>query len=397
MRVRRSGSCWPGVRIGRIIRNYRNASRIVFVTITTLCIATACASDETLSAELVDALGSATFTQPVEVGAYPDGRIFVAERGGQVWLVTEEGTRSPFGDLGPLVETERGEGLLSLALDPGFAETGWVWAYYFAAEEPWRSVLSRFEVLDGQIALESELVVLELGQPGFNQNGGAVRFDAEGHLYLSVGDGSASMDPFDQGQDPSTLLATVLRLDVSMASVAEPYRVPPSNPFLDDAAVRPEIFAYGFRNPWRMSIDLESGDIWLGDVGVSNAEEIDRVEAGGNYGWSVFEGTHCLGRACDDAGLTAPVYEYPHDDARCAVVGGVVYRGDAIGHLGGRYVFGDLCSGEIWALTGDAEPTLLADLDGMLATFGVDEDGEILVADYQGGGIYRLVEDRSED
>jgi glucose/arabinose dehydrogenase len=292
-------------------------------------------------------MGDATFAQPVEVGAYPGGRVFVAERGGQVWLVTDSGARSPLGDFGPIVEAERGEGLLSLALDPRFAETGWVWAYYFAAEEPWRSVLSRFEVLDGRIALESELAVLEIEQPGFNQNGGAVRFDREGYLYLSVGDGSASMDPFDQGQDTSTLLATVLRLDVSAASEVERYRVPRSNPFVDDVTVRPEIFAYGFRNPWRMTIDLESGDIWLGDVGVSNAEEIDRVEAGGNYGWSVFEGTRCLGRECDDEGLTAPIYEYPHDESRCAAVGGVVYRGDALDHLDGVYLFGDLCSGEI--------------------------------------------------
>ena len=384
-------------RAARIIRNYRNAFRIVSLTITSLGIAAACASEAVPSVQLVDAVGGATFDQPVEVGAYPDGRIFVAERDGQVWLVTDEGARSPLGDFGPIVEADRGEGLLSLALDPGFTETGWVWAYYFAAEEPWRSVLSRFEVLDGRIALESEFVVLEIEQPGFNQNGGAVRFDGEGYLYLSVGDGSASMDPFDQGQDTSTLLATVLRLDVSAASDAEPYRIPPTNPFVDDITARPEIFAYGFRNPWRMSIDRASGAIWLGDVGVSNAEEIDRVEAGGNYGWSVFEGTHCLSRECDGEGLTAPVHEYSHGESRCAVVGGVVYRGEAIDHLDAAYLFGDLCSGEIWALTGSAEPTLLADLDGMLVTFGVDEDGEVLVADYQGGGVYRLVQGRSRD
>ncbi len=344
---------------------------------------------------LETALDGLTFSQPVEIGAHPDGGVFVAERGGRVWLVDEEGARSLLGDLAPLVEAERGEGLLSFAFDPDFGEDRWVWAYYFAAAEPWRSVLARFEVVDGRVALDTELVVLEMAQPGFNQNGGAVRFDGEGYLYLSVGDGSASTDPFDQGQDTTTLLATVLRLDVSAASEAEPYRVPPSNPFVDDMTVRPEIFAYGFRNPWRMSIDPVSGDIWLGDVGFSNAEELDRVEAGGNYGWSILEGTHCLARQCDETGLTPPVYEYPHEEGRCAAVGGVVYRGDAIEHLDGAYVFGDLCSGEIWALMGDDGPTLLADLDGMLVTFGVDEDGEVLVADYEGGGVYRLVEDRA--
>ncbi len=344
------------------------------------------------------------FSQPVEVGAFPDGRSFVVEREGRIWLASEAGERSLLADLGPLVEARRGEGVLSMALDPSFDDTGWAWVYYFAADEPWRSVLARFEVGDGQMDLTSELVVLEMEQPGFNQNGGAIRFDAEGYLYLSVGDGSASTDPFDQGQDPSTLLATVLRLDVSASSAAEPFRVPPSNPFVGQEGFRSEIFAYGFRNPWRMSIDHASGDIWLGDVGFSNAEELDLVEAGGNYGWSVFEGTHCLARDCDapPEAFVPPVYEYPHTEGRCAAVGGVVYRGEAIAGLEGRYLFGDLCSGEIWALPREGQdseiaPTLLADLDGMLVTFGVDADGEVLVADYQGGGIYRLVEDAGGD
>ncbi|MCA9847600.1 MAG: PQQ-dependent sugar dehydrogenase, partial [Dehalococcoidia bacterium] len=158
------------------------------------------------------------------------------------------------------------------------------------------------------------------------------------------------------------------------------------------------IFAYGFRNPWRMSIDLEDDTVWLGDVGFSNAEEVDRVEAGGNYGWSVLEGSHCLNATdCPSEGFAPPLYEFPHTEGRCAAVGGLVYRGDAIEGLGGRYVFGDLCTGQIWALPRSARagddivPLLLADLDGMLVTFGVDADGEVLVADYEGGGIYRLV------
>lgn len=368
-----------------------------------------CGAEEIPSVTLEPALGGLAFSEPVEVGAYPGGgvdgeRVFVAERGGRIWVATEDGEQALLGDLAPLVEAELGEGLLSVALDPAFEENGRLWAYYFAAEEPWRTVLARFEVVDDAVVIESELVVLEMGQPGFNQNGGAIRFDAAGYLYLSVGDGSASTDPFDQGQDTSTLLATVLRLDVSAASEAEPYRLPPSNPFVGEAGVRPEIYAYGFRNPWRMSIDQPSGGIWLGDVGFTNAEEINLVEAGGNYGWSVLEGTRCLGRpGCETAGFAPPVFEYAHDEGRCAAVGGLVYRGDALDGLRGRYLFGDLCSGEIWALTGDAsdaaggdvegEPLLLADLDGMLVTFGVDGAGEVLVVDHQGGGVYRLVEE----
>ena len=395
-RVRAAATAWGSIRTARTIRSFCKGFAVVVLA----CLLAACRAEEPPRAGLVPALGGVAFAQPVELGALPDGRIFVVEREGQVWFASEDGKRSLIADLASRVEARRGEGVLSMALDPSFEESGWVWIYYFAADEPWRSVLARFEVVDDQINLGSELVVLEMEQPGFNQNGGAIRFDGQGYLYLSVGDGSASTDPFEQGQDPSTLLATVLRLDVSASSSAEPYRVPPSNPFVGQAGFRPEIFAYGFRNPWRMSIDGPSGEIWLGDVGFSNAEEIDLLEAGGNYGWSVFEGTHCLARDCDAAPETfvPPVYEYPHTEGRCAVVGGLIYRGEAIAGLGGHYLFGDLCSGEIWALPqrrSDIEvvPVLLAELDGMPVTFGFDADGEVLIADYQWGVIYRLVQE----
>ncbi|MEX2372285.1 MAG: PQQ-dependent sugar dehydrogenase, partial [Dehalococcoidia bacterium] len=317
-------------------------------------LAVACGVDgprEPASVRLVPALGGAVFDWPVEIGAYPDGRLFVAEQGGRAWLVTADGDRAPLLDLRARVDAERGEGLLSLALDPGFEENGRLWAFYFASGDPPRAVLARFEVRDGAADLDSELVVLEVEQPGFNQNGAAVRFGTDGMLYLSLGDGSASADPFDQGQDPSTLLATVLRIDVRASTEAEPYRVPDDNPFLGEPGVRPEIYAYGFRNPFRMDIDAATGEIWLGDVGISAAEEVNRVEAGGNYGWSVVEGERCLDRTeCDQSAFVAPVLTYGHEEGRCAVIGGVVYRGDAIAGLAGRYLYADLCSGEVWAL-----------------------------------------------
>ncbi|MGE3961692.1 MAG: sorbosone dehydrogenase family protein [Dehalococcoidia bacterium] len=378
-------------------------ARAAFSLTIALLLLAGCGADEP-RAGLVPALGGALFTAPVEVGAYPGDRVFVAERGGHIWLADagdQGGEPVLLGDLGPIVEARLGEGLLSVALGPRFEETRHLWAYYFAAEEPWRTVLARFDVGDGGLDLATELVVLELEQPGFNQNGGAIRFDADGYLYLSVGDGSASTDPFEQGQDTTTLLATVLRLDVRNASEAQPYAVPEDNPFVGRPDVRAEIYAFGFRNPWRMSIDHPSGAIWLGDVGFSNAEEVNRVQAGGNYGWSILEGARCLdARDCDAAALDPPVHQWAHEEGRCAAVGGLVYRGSAIEDLAGRYLFGDLCSGEIWALRGDiepdgtaaaVEPLLLADLDGMLVTFGVDGNGEVLVADHRGGGIYRLV------
>lgn len=381
----------------RVMRARAGLTILAAAALALLAAPVAACSDADARVRLDPALAGARFDAPVEVGAYED-RVFVAERGGRVWLASDGDDPALLGDLSALVEADRGEGLLSFALDPSFAATGHTWAYYFAAAEPWRTVLARFEVQDGALDLASELVVLELPQPGFNQNGGAIRFDSQGDLYLSVGDGSASTDPFHQGQDTTTLLATVLRLNVREASTASPYRIPESNPFVGGEGGRPEIFAFGFRNPWRMSIDLETDEIWLGDVGFANAEEIDRVEPGGNYGWSILEGSDCLGgRECSDEGFVPPVHEYAHTDGRCAAVGGVVYRGRAIAGLDGRYLFGDLCSGEIWALprgagVGDgAEPLLLADLDGMLVTFGVEADGEVLVVDHEGGGVYRLV------
>ncbi|MPZ98973.1 MAG: hypothetical protein GEU80_06460 [Dehalococcoidia bacterium] len=336
--------------------------------------------------------GGAQFDRPVEVGVYPGDRYFVAEQPGVVHLIKVANESSVLLDIRDRADIEKGEGLLSFALDPAFEANGHVWVYYFTREAS-RSVLSRFTVTGDAADTESELRVLVFEQPGYNQNGGAVRFGPDGMLYLSVGDGSASTDPFEQGQDLSTLLATVIRIDVREASEAERYRVPPDNPLLTTDGAAPEIWAYGFRNPWRMAFDAESGDLWLGDVGVSDAEEVNRVARGGNYGWSVVEGDRCLDPRieCDTSAFEAPVYTYPHDQGRCAVTGGVIYRGEALPALDGYYLFSDFCSGEVSALPpGESEPRVLTAGGGRAVSFAVDADGEVLVVDHQ-GGVYRLV------
>ena len=311
---------------------------------------------------LEPAFGGARFDRPIEVAAYPGGRLLVAEQPGRVTALGPDGTAPALlSDLGSLIDIEHGEGLLSVALDPGFERNGQLWAYYFAAGEPPRSVLARFEVGAGIADPASALVVLELPQPGFNQNGGAMRFGPDGMLYLGLGDGSAFTDPFENGQDLATLLGAVVRLDVRAASAAAPYVVLPDNPFVGVEGARPEIWAYGLRNPWRMAFDPASGELWLGDVGVSDAEEVDRIECGANYGWSIREGFACLDRGggCAGEGLTPPLAAYPHAAGRCAVTGGLVYRGDAIPALDGVYLYGDFCSGEIFALrppAADAPP-----------------------------------------
>ena len=345
--------------------------------------------------ELAPILGGRAFEQPVEVAPYPAGRLFVAERRGVVWLVDEA---EPEGrvllDIDARTDSEFGEGLLSVALDPRFEENGALWVYYFLDANPDRTLLSRFTVSDDVADAGSELVVIEFEQPGFNQNGGSIRFGSDGLLYLSLGDGSASTDPFENGQNLGTLLGSVIRIDVREATAEEPYRVPEDNPFLEVEGARPEIYAYGLRNPYRMAFDPKTDELWLGDVGVSAQEEVNRVEAGDNLGWNVVEGTACLSRAteCDQSEFAAPVVTYPHGERRCAVIGGVVYRGPVIDALEGRYVYGDFCSGRVWAVDreGETEPVELAVLDDQLSSFAADEDGEVLVLGYSKGLVYRL-------
>ena len=352
---------------------------------------------------LEPALGGERFDRPVEVGASPGGRFFVAEQGGLAHVLRADGSdRRVLLDVREHIDIEKGEGLLSVALDPGFEGNGRLWAYYFAAGEPPRSVLARFDVVEDVVNPATRLEVLVLPQPGYNQNGGAIRFGRDGMLYLSLGDGSAATDPFENGQDLGTLLGSIVRIDVHESSAAEPYAVPPDNPFVGVEGARDEIWAYGFRNPWRMSFDPEGGALWLGDVGFIDNEEVNRVGRGANHGWNVAEGFGCLtpARECDTTGMTPPVTAYGHDAGRCSVTGGVVYRGDAIEALRGVYLFGDFCSGEVFALRppaedaeppgGRTEPVVLVAGAGLLVSFGLDSDGEVLVVDYVDGAIWRL-------
>ena len=204
------------------------------------------------------------------------------------------------------------EGLLGLALDP--QSDGYFYVYYSAAD-PRRSVVSRFAYgSEGQPTVgpsadpDSELIILEIEQPYANHNGGQIAFGPDGFLYIGLGDGGAAGDPRGNGQDTSTLLGSILRIDVSEATPDQPYAIPPDNPFADGGG-RPEIWAYGLRNPWRFSFDRETGDLWTGDVGQNQWEEIDLIERGGNYGWNTLEGNHCFNprENCDRENKIPPV------------------------------------------------------------------------------------------
>lgn len=290
------------------------------------------------------------------------------------------------------------EGLLGLAFHPNYAKNGHFYVYYSAAG-PRRSVLSRFTVSDdpNQAVSSSEHIVLEIPQPYSNHNGGMIEFGPDGFLYVGVGDGGSSDDPHGHGQNTTTLLGSILRLDVDRTGDGKNYGIPASNPFASSGDTggdpRPEIYAYGLRNPWRFSFDSATGELWVGDVGQDKWEEIDVVENGANYGWNTLEGFHCFSPSvgCDSSGTTYPVAEYDHS-GRCSVTGGFVYRGAAIPSLHGVYIFGDFCSGEIWGIrTNDrtALPELIASGYKWSPSFGKDAHGNIYLLTL-GGAIQRI-------
>ena len=287
------------------------------------------------------------------------------------------------------------EGLLGLAFDPGFAENGHFYVYY-SASNPRRSVLSRFSASEEQGNPDSERVILEVSQPYSNHNGGAIHFGADGYLYVALGDGGSAGDPRGNGQDPDTLLGSILRIDPTVASSYGNYSVPEDNPFVGVSGSRDEIWAFGFRNPWRFSFDPETGDLWAGDVGQRGYEEIDLVKRGLNYGWNVMEGFHCYPpsvSSCQQDGLEPPLVEYPLTSRNCAVTGGYVYRGSRAPLLQGAYLYGDFCSGRIWGLIYDGQEVsdsqLLLDSSLEISSFGEDEAGELYILSFD-RKIYRL-------
>ena len=334
------------------------------------------------------------------------GRFFVTEQTGRVMSfpsspeAPEPSDAAVFLDIRDRVN--RGgneEGLLGLAFDPEFGSNGHFYVYY-SASQPRRSIVSRFTAATSSAATaepKTELVVMEILQPYQNHNGGQLVFGPDGMLYIALGDGGLGGDPQGNGQDIGTLLGSILRIDVSAIGPDAGYRVPPDNPFAGTPNARGEIWAFGFRNPWRFSFDRQTGDLWAGDVGQNSYEEVDLVLRGGNYGWNILEGGHCFSprTGCDPSGTELPVIEYSLDEG-CSVIGGYVYRGTRIPSLNGTYLYGDFCSGEIHGFrieNGDVvEHRLMVDSGLRITSFGEDEKGEIYVLS-QNDGIYRLKAD----
>ena len=332
---------------------------------------------------------------------YPPGdpsRLYVVLQEGRIVSVENDenaAAHRPFLDITARVSRAGNEeGLLGLAFDPEFADNGYFYVYYSAAG-PRRSILSRFTAADGLADHDSELVVLEVGQPYSNHNGGEIAFGPDGYLYVALGDGGLGGDPMRHGQNKATLLGSILRIDVATLDEQGRYSIPPDNPFAGDPQARGEIWSWGFRNPWRFSFDRLTGQLWTADVGENRHEEIDLLQPGANYGWNLMEGSDCYGTSnCNREGLTLPVFEYGRGDG-CSVTGGYVYRGSRLRSLQGAYIYGDFCSGKIWALRHEggavAAHALIADTGLQIASFAEGPDGEIYVITFN-EAVYRLNE-----
>jgi hypothetical protein len=340
------------------------------------------------------------FERPLDLQAAPGDpeRLYVVEQGGLIKIILGgQVSPEPFLDISDRIASGGERGLLGLAFHPDFATNGRFFVNYTNPSGATRISEFRATSADGADPA-TERVRLLVPQPFSNHNGGAVAFGNDGLLYIALGDGGSGGDPLGSGQDLGVLLGKILRIDVDSGA---PYAVPADNPFVSTAGAEPEIWAYGLRNPFRMSFDRATGDLYIGDVGQSAREEIDvglATRGGGeNYGWNLTEGTLCYDppSGCDTSGITMPVLDYSHREG-CSVIGGAVYAGCRMPDLVGTYFYGDFCTGFVRSFRlADGVATdqrdWTAGLEGIdrISTFGIDADGEVYVVDL-GGEVYRL-------
>ncbi len=343
-----------------------------------------------------------TFQQPVAMVAFPEqSRICVVERNGQIYsFVDAANIATPDLFLAGAAEVDGLKAIYGLAFHPDFPQNRYCYLCYILGPNIDNGTrVSRFRVTASdppRIDPETETVLLTWRSGG--HNGGCLQFGPDGYLYISTGDGSppAPPDIHDTGQDCSDLLASLLRIDVDRTDGDKPYAIPPDNPFVNAPAARPEIWAFGLRNPWRMSFDRKSGELWLGDVGWQLWEMVYRISRGGNYGWSIKEGPQSVrpDMPLGPAPITAPVIAHPRADA-ASVTGGYVHYGNRLPELNGAYIYGDYVTGKIWSLRYNGnqitEHRELTDTSLAIISFYEGPQGDLAFMDYSGGGIYRLV------
>lgn len=364
-----------------------------------------------IGAKVVRAFRALRFDRPIVVTHAGDGsnRLFVAGQKGLIHVFPnrpDADEKSVFLNIRKKVvykDKENEEGLLGFAFHPKYKENGQFFLYYTTTSAPHTSVISRFRVSKddpnkADAAFEEE--IMRIKQPFWNHNGGTIVFGPDGYLYIGLGDGGAANDPHKNGQNLKTLLGSILRIDVDKKDPGKAYAVPKDNPFVNTAGARPEIWAYGLRNVWRMSFDPKTKTFWAADVGQNLWEEINIIVRGGNYGWNIREAMHPFPPESNSSSreYINPIWEYHHSVGK-SITGGHVYRGKAIPALLGKYIYADYVSGKVWALETDEKnreaignydievPKAPAKLPVM--TFGEDQDGEqYLTTPF--GMIYRL-------
>lgn len=354
--------------------------------------------DSVTTEEIMSGLSGALFLTTANDGT---DRLFVVKQAGEIVVYDSQNDSEPqiFMDVNPLLTndvntpgyTERG--LLGLAFHPEYAENGEFYINY--TDRRGDTVVARYSVSEddpNRADMDSAEIILTQSQPFPNHNGGHMAFGSDEYLYIALGDGGSADDPQENGQDTSNLLGTILRIDIN----AETYTIPADNPFVDGEAGQPEIWSYGLRNPWRFSFDRVTGDMYIGDVGQNQWEEVNFEPAdspgGLNYGWDVYEATHQFeqGNAPD---AVMPFAEYEHS-LGCSVTGGYIYRGEAMPDLQGVYFYSDFCSGNVWAAYRDDSGAWQSDIfmqtGRQISSFGEDDNGELYLVDYR-GSIMKLV------
>lgn len=351
------------------------------------------------SLSVKEAFPNVSFASPTDLQNAGDGtnRLFIAEQKGKIYVISNDpatSTKTLFLDISSKVENGGSEqGLLGIAFHPSYETNGFFYVHYSKLGTG-DTVIARYSksVSDPNAAdPASELILLEQTQPFSNHNGGQITFGPDGYLYIGLGDGGSGGDPQGNGQNRATLLGKLLRIDVNNTENGKNYAIPSDNPFKGNGSgYKEEIFAYGFRNPWRFSFDPDSNLLFVADVGQDKYEEVDTVQIGKNYGWNTLEGTHCYqpSTGCDKTGLELPIAEYGHDLGE-SITGGFVYRGAKTPSLKGLYLYADFVTGRIWSLSGTTV-TQLFDTDKNLSSFGIDENKELYILSYGDGKILTI-------
>lgn len=337
------------------------------------------------------------FDRMVEIAAIPgdeDHAVVVTQSGTayRFSLTDEQEEPTVFLDITNSIIPDAGneEGFLGIAFPVDYADSQRFYVYYDGGP-PRQNILSRYTADEDTGDPASEQILIAVDDPFPNHNGGATEFGPDGYLYVGIGDGGSGGDPNGNGQNTNVLLGKIWRIDVS----GDTYTIPADNPFANGGGA-PENFAYGLRNPWRITFDSETGDLWAGDVGQGTREEVDLIEDGGNYGWNTTEGDVCFSpeENCDRTGLVEPRATYAtHEDGACSVTGGYVYRGPAMPELDGWYIYGDFCNGLVWALDTEdssAEPVLISESGESISSFWQDDAGEVYIISFN-KQVVRLV------